>query len=116
MRPIFCGNFEYDARQSDLERLFRKYGRVERVDMKSVIDNFMYESEVTKDELPLCRSRSSLCRNFGCVGSFLLVTTQTGLYILVWMLTELPSNSDMFQGRNIADLMAEAAEKMEKAH
>ncbi|XWS50590.1 hypothetical protein CRYUN_Cryun12cG0099800 [Craigia yunnanensis] len=35
MRPIFCGNFEYDARQSDLERLFRKYGRVETVDMKS---------------------------------------------------------------------------------
>ena len=35
MKPIFCGNFEYDARQSDLERLFRKYGRVERVDMKS---------------------------------------------------------------------------------
>ncbi|KAK8657182.1 hypothetical protein V6N13_035435 [Hibiscus sabdariffa] len=35
MRPIFCGNFEYDARQSDLERLFRKFGRVERVDMKS---------------------------------------------------------------------------------
>ncbi|GMP70128.1 hypothetical protein CsSME_00029110 [Camellia sinensis var. sinensis] len=36
MRPIFCGNFEYDARQSDLERLFRKYGKVDRVDMKSV--------------------------------------------------------------------------------
>ncbi|GLT74359.1 hypothetical protein SLA2020_461630 [Shorea laevis] len=35
MRPIFCGNFEYDARQSDLERLFRRHGRVERVDMKS---------------------------------------------------------------------------------
>lgn len=35
MRPIFCGNFEYDARQSDLERLFRRYGKVERVDMKS---------------------------------------------------------------------------------
>ncbi|THG04756.1 hypothetical protein TEA_029584 [Camellia sinensis var. sinensis] len=35
MRPIFCGNFEYDARQSDLERLFRKYGKVDRVDMKS---------------------------------------------------------------------------------
>ncbi|XP_038685994.1 serine/arginine-rich splicing factor RS40-like isoform X1 [Tripterygium wilfordii] len=35
LRPIFCGNFEYDARQSDLERLFRRYGRVERVDMKS---------------------------------------------------------------------------------
>ncbi|KAL9259132.1 Serine/arginine-rich splicing factor RS31-like protein [Drosera capensis] len=35
MRPIFVGNFEYDARQSDLERLFSKYGDVERVDMKS---------------------------------------------------------------------------------
>ncbi|XP_010555649.1 PREDICTED: serine/arginine-rich splicing factor RS40-like isoform X2 [Tarenaya hassleriana] len=35
MRPVFCGNFEYDARESDLERLFRKYGKVERVDMKA---------------------------------------------------------------------------------
>ena len=35
MRPVFCGNFEYETRQSDLERLFSKYGRVERVDMKS---------------------------------------------------------------------------------
>lgn len=35
MRPIFVGNFEYDTRQSELERLFSKYGRVERVDMKS---------------------------------------------------------------------------------
>uniref|UniRef100_A0A5B6ZRA7 RRM domain-containing protein n=1 Tax=Davidia involucrata TaxID=16924 RepID=A0A5B6ZRA7_DAVIN len=35
MRPIFCGNFEYDAQQSDLERLFRRYGKVDRVDMKS---------------------------------------------------------------------------------
>ncbi|KAJ8769796.1 hypothetical protein K2173_007656 [Erythroxylum novogranatense] len=35
MRAIFCGNFEYDARQSELERLFKRYGRVERVDMKS---------------------------------------------------------------------------------
>ncbi|WCJ36590.1 arginine/serine-rich splicing factor 35 [Euphorbia peplus] len=35
LRPIFCGNFEYDARQSELERLFKRYGRVERVDMKS---------------------------------------------------------------------------------
>lgn len=57
----------------------------------------MYESEVTKDELPLCRSRSSLCRNFGCVGSFLLVTTQTGLYILVWMLTELVVHNMIFK-------------------
>lgn len=35
MRPIFCGNLEYDARQSEIERLFGKYGRVERVDMKT---------------------------------------------------------------------------------
>jgi arginine/serine-rich splicing factor 4/5/6 len=34
-RPIFVGNFEQETRQSELERLFRKYGRVERVDMKS---------------------------------------------------------------------------------
>lgn len=34
-RPIFVGNFEYDTRQSELERLFSKYGRIERVDMKS---------------------------------------------------------------------------------
>ncbi|KAL0862057.1 hypothetical protein Bca101_041175 [Brassica carinata] len=35
MRPVFVGNFEYETRQSELERLFSKYGRVERVDMKS---------------------------------------------------------------------------------
>jgi len=35
MKAIFCGNFDYEARQSDLERLFRKYGKVDRVDMKS---------------------------------------------------------------------------------
>ncbi|KAG5579344.1 hypothetical protein H5410_049971 [Solanum commersonii] len=35
MRPIFVGNFEFDTRQSELERFFSKYGRIERVDMKS---------------------------------------------------------------------------------
>ena len=35
IRPIFCGNFEYDARSSEIERLFVRYGKVERVDMKS---------------------------------------------------------------------------------
>lgn len=35
MRPVFCGNLDYDARQSEIERLFSKYGRVDRVDMKS---------------------------------------------------------------------------------
>ncbi|KAL2901622.1 Serine/arginine-rich splicing factor RS31 [Bienertia sinuspersici] len=35
MRLVFIGTFEYDTRQTDLERLFSKYDRVERVDMKS---------------------------------------------------------------------------------
>ncbi|XP_042014022.1 serine/arginine-rich splicing factor RS40-like isoform X3 [Salvia splendens] len=35
MKPIFCGNLDFDAKQSDVDRLFRKYGRVDRVDMKS---------------------------------------------------------------------------------
>jgi len=33
-RPLFCGNFEYDARQSEIERLFDRYGRIARIDMK----------------------------------------------------------------------------------
>ncbi|XAR62940.1 hypothetical protein NMG60_11022688 [Bertholletia excelsa] len=45
MRPVFCGNFEYDTRQSDLERLFSKYGRVERVDMKSGFAFVYFEVE-----------------------------------------------------------------------
>ncbi|GLJ46038.1 hypothetical protein SUGI_0969990 [Cryptomeria japonica] len=35
MKPLYCGNLEYEARQSEIERLFSRYGRVERVDMKS---------------------------------------------------------------------------------
>ncbi|KAF7152854.1 hypothetical protein RHSIM_Rhsim01G0151600 [Rhododendron simsii] len=35
MRPIFVGNLDFDARQSEVERLFGRYGRVERVDIKS---------------------------------------------------------------------------------
>ncbi|CAA6656310.1 unnamed protein product [Spirodela intermedia] len=35
MKPIFCGNLEYDARHSDLERAFSRYGKVDRVDLKS---------------------------------------------------------------------------------
>ncbi|XP_074291230.1 serine/arginine-rich splicing factor RS40-like isoform X1 [Silene latifolia] len=34
-RPIFCGNFDFEARASDLERLFRRFGKVDRVDMKN---------------------------------------------------------------------------------
>jgi hypothetical protein len=35
MRPIFVGNLDYDTRHSELDRLFYRYGRVERIDMKS---------------------------------------------------------------------------------
>ncbi|KAJ4892453.1 Serine/arginine-rich splicing factor RS31 [Raphanus sativus] len=44
-RPVFVGNFEYETRQSDLERLFSKYGRVERVDMKSGYAFVYFEDE-----------------------------------------------------------------------
>ena len=37
MRPVFCGNFDYETRHSDLDRLFSRYGRVDRIDMKSGI-------------------------------------------------------------------------------
>lgn len=39
MRPVFCGNFDFDTRQYDLERLFSKYGPISRIDMKSGIDS-----------------------------------------------------------------------------
>ena len=35
MRPVFVGNLDYDTRHSELDRLFYRYGRVERIDMKS---------------------------------------------------------------------------------
>lgn len=35
MKPIFCGNLDFDSRQSDIERLFRRYGKVDKVDIKS---------------------------------------------------------------------------------
>ncbi|XP_058084799.1 serine/arginine-rich splicing factor RS31-like [Magnolia sinica] len=35
MKPVFCGNFDGETRHSDLERLFSRYGRVDRIDMKS---------------------------------------------------------------------------------
>ncbi|KAF6136213.1 hypothetical protein GIB67_001622 [Kingdonia uniflora] len=35
MKPVFCGSFDYETRQSDLDRLFSKHGRVDRVDMKN---------------------------------------------------------------------------------
>lgn len=37
MKPLYCGNIEYAVRQIEIERLFGRYGRVDRVDMKSGI-------------------------------------------------------------------------------
>lgn len=34
-KPIFCGNFEYEASERALRELFEKYGRVQRIDMKN---------------------------------------------------------------------------------
>ncbi|XP_057463734.1 serine/arginine-rich splicing factor RS31-like isoform X1 [Actinidia eriantha] len=45
MRPVFCGNIGYDTRQADLERLFSKYGRLDRVDMKSGFAFVYFEDE-----------------------------------------------------------------------
>jgi|UPI000221FE5B hypothetical protein len=35
MRPVFVGNLDYDTRHSELDHLFYRYGRVERIDVKS---------------------------------------------------------------------------------
>jgi hypothetical protein len=32
---VFCGNFEYDASERDVQRLFERFGPVERIDMKT---------------------------------------------------------------------------------
>lgn len=33
--PVYIGNYEYDADERELERLFEKYGKVDRVEFKS---------------------------------------------------------------------------------
>jgi hypothetical protein len=32
---VYCGNYEYDAEERELEKTFDKYGRVDRVEFKS---------------------------------------------------------------------------------
>ncbi|XP_047336234.1 serine/arginine-rich splicing factor RS31 isoform X2 [Impatiens glandulifera] len=44
-RPVFCGNIGYETRQSELDRLFSKYGRVDRIDMKSGFAFVYFEDE-----------------------------------------------------------------------
>jgi len=34
-RQIFIGNFEYEAQERDIVRLFERYGHVDKIDMKS---------------------------------------------------------------------------------
>ena len=34
-RPVFCGNFQYDASPREIERMFDRYGPIDRVDMKT---------------------------------------------------------------------------------
>ncbi|KAF6153684.1 hypothetical protein GIB67_000917 [Kingdonia uniflora] len=50
MRPVFCGNFDYETRQADLERLFSKYGKLERVDMKSGFAFVYFKDERDADD------------------------------------------------------------------
>ncbi|RCV46904.1 hypothetical protein SETIT_9G568700v2 [Setaria italica] len=45
MRPVFCGNFDYDTRQYDLEGLFSKDGPIRRIDMKSGYAFIYFEDE-----------------------------------------------------------------------
>lgn len=35
---VYCGNYEYDATERELERLFERYGRVEKVEYKTGAD------------------------------------------------------------------------------
>lgn len=45
MRPVFCGNFDHETRQYDLERLFSKYGPISRIDMKLGYAFIYFEDE-----------------------------------------------------------------------
>ncbi|NP_001307758.1 Serine/arginine-rich splicing factor RS31 [Zea mays] len=45
MRPVFVGNLDYDTRHSELDRLFYRYGRVERIDIKSGYAFVYFEDE-----------------------------------------------------------------------
>ncbi|KAK6936402.1 RNA recognition motif domain, partial [Dillenia turbinata] len=63
MRPIFCGNFDYETRQSDLERLFRRYGRVDRVDMKSGFAFIYMDSDRDADDAIRALDRTDFGRS-----------------------------------------------------
>ncbi|MFS7932035.1 putative RNA recognition motif domain, nucleotide-binding alpha-beta plait domain superfamily [Helianthus anomalus] len=67
MKPVFVGNFEYETRQSDLERLFGRYGRVERVDMKS-------GEQSTRGKRACILALRILCIPIACLTDYLLLT------------------------------------------
>ncbi|KAL6885469.1 hypothetical protein ACP4OV_010248 [Aristida adscensionis] len=50
MRPVFVGNLDYDTRHSELDRLFYRYGRIDRIDMKSGFAFVYYEDERDGDD------------------------------------------------------------------
>ncbi|XP_037475147.1 serine/arginine-rich splicing factor RS31-like [Triticum dicoccoides] len=50
MRPVFVGNLDYDTRHSELDRLFYRYGRIERIDMKSGFAFVYFEDERDGDD------------------------------------------------------------------
>lgn len=76
MRPIFCGNFEYDARQSDLERLFRRYGKVDRVDMKSGKSPFYIDHGSSFIQVNFCSKEENM-NSYGVYWKFLVFSLQT---------------------------------------
>ncbi|KAJ7538335.1 hypothetical protein O6H91_11G043900 [Diphasiastrum complanatum] len=68
MRPVFCGRFGYDAREYDIERMFNKYGKVDRVDMKTGFAFVYMEDERDAedairglDNIEFGRQRRRLC-------------------------------------------------------
>ncbi|KAB5532404.1 hypothetical protein DKX38_019074 [Salix brachista] len=126
MRSIFCGNFEYDARQTELERLFKRYGRVERVDMKAgqeMVDIHLPEIVLGNIYSSWLMDGCSEFCSFPVTSIFLFSRKVTLIrngrtmpiflrhYCLSFLMTfAQPSIPDMFQYRNIVDLTAEAAE------
>ncbi|KAK3143165.1 hypothetical protein QOZ80_4BG0359290 [Eleusine coracana subsp. coracana] len=50
MRPVFVGNLDYDTRHSELDHLFYRYGRIERIDMKSGFAFVYFEDERDGDD------------------------------------------------------------------
>ena len=66
LRPIFCGNFEYDAAPREIERLFERYGTLDRVDMKTG-DSRLQRLETHTGQRGIQSTRSSLLNNLGAL-------------------------------------------------